>query len=99
MMKKDGDKIIFENAADLPDMAKSMGTTRFNKTGTWRNEKPIVDTDKCTGCGICWKYCPDMSILEDENGKAAIDYEFCKGCAICVEVCPVKAISMVEEEK
>ncbi len=98
-MKKDGDNIIFEKAGDLPPMAMSLGTTRYNKTGTWRNEKPVVDVDKCTGCGICWKFCPDMSITEDENGKAKVDYEFCKGCAICFVECPVDAIKMVEEEK
>lgn len=98
-MKKEGDKIIFENAGDLPDMAKSLGTTRYNKTGTWRNERPVVDKEKCIACGICWKFCPDMSIIVDEDGKADVDYEFCKGCAICAEECPVDAITMVEEEK
>lgn len=99
MLKKDGDKIIFENAADLPEMAMSLGTTRFNKTGTWRNERPVVDKAKCISCGICWKFCPDMSIIEDAEGKADVDYEFCKGCAICAAECPVGAITMVEEEK
>jgi len=98
-MKRDGKKIIFEKASDLPPMAMSLGSTEYNETGSWRNERPVVDTSKCTGCGICWKFCPDMSIKEDANGKASIDYVFCKGCGICTVECPVKAIEMKEEDK
>lgn len=98
-MKRIGKKIIFEKESDLPPNAMSLGTTEFNETGSWRNERPVVDKAKCIACGICWKYCPDMSIKEDSEGKAEIDYVFCKGCGICAAECPVKAITMIEEEK
>ncbi len=59
----------------------------------WRDRDPAVDLSKCTGCGICYKYCPDgaVSILER---KAVLDLRFCKGCGICVRMCPAGAISM-----
>jgi len=98
-MKREGKKIIFEKVSDLPPMAMSLGSTEYNETGSWRNERPVVDSLKCTGCGTCWKFCPDMSIKEDKNGKASIDYVFCKGCGICAVECPVKAIEMKGEEK
>ena len=67
------------------------------KTGTWRTMKPGVILDKCTGCKICWLYCPENTIFMREDGKVRIDYEYCKGCGICANVCPFDAIEMVPE--
>ena len=70
----------------------------LNKTGSWRTIRPIVDTDKCIKCGICWKDCPDVAIFVEDEG-AVVDYDYCKGCGICAEECPVDAIVMEKEEK
>ena len=91
-------KIEFKSETEMPMMAMSLASMLYNKTGAWRNIKPVVDKSKCIQCGICWKFCPDMSIvIEDEFPE--IDYVFCKGCGICAEECPTKCIAMVEEEK
>jgi len=74
-----------------------------NKTGEWRNFRPIVDKSKCINCAICESFCPEVCIwqekdkdsLKGEYYKADLDY--CKGCGICAEVCPVKCISMHKE--
>lgn len=63
------------------------------KTGDWRNEHPIVDKTKCTGCGTCVKFCPE-AVISVKNKKALVDYYYCKGCGVCAQVCPVKAILM-----
>ncbi|TET24352.1 MAG: 2-ketoisovalerate ferredoxin oxidoreductase [Candidatus Cloacimonadota bacterium] len=89
-------KIIYKRAKDIPLNAMSVGSMLFNKTGAWRNVKPIIDYDNCIKCMICWKFCPDICIvIEDEN--PVIDYDYCKGCAVCVVECPKKCISLVEE--
>ncbi len=75
------------------------GNSEEFKTGDWRNIKPIVDKDKCTGCMLCRIYCPDSAIKITKDGKVEIDYDHCKGCGICSSVCPVKAIEMVDEVK
>ena len=67
------------------------------KTGTWRAFRPIVDQEECTNCLLCWVYCPDMSILVDDEEMVGFDLEYCKGCGICAKECPVNAIEMVEE--
>ncbi|MEJ2568712.1 MAG: electron transfer flavoprotein subunit alpha [candidate division WOR-3 bacterium] len=64
-----------------------------------------VITDKCTGCGICFKVCQYSAInIADkphtlENGKemkrlAFIDLEKCILCAECVKPCPTGAIEI-----
>ncbi|MFH0862617.1 MAG: 4Fe-4S dicluster-binding protein [Candidatus Altiarchaeota archaeon] len=77
----------------------SDGSTQRTKTGGWRAMKPVTDHAKCTGCGICWVYCPDASRFKDKDGKFDFVADFCKGCGICANVCPVKCIAMVVEEK
>jgi Pyruvate/2-oxoacid:ferredoxin oxidoreductase delta subunit len=32
---------------------KDPGSTRNNKTGSWRTFKPILDKDKCVDCDNC----------------------------------------------
>lgn len=96
--KKLTQKIVFKSEKDVPLMPMSVGTMLFNKTGAWRNIRPVIDLDNCIQCGICWKFCPDVSIFV-ENEWPVIDYDYCKGCGICAEECPTKCIAMVEEEK
>lgn len=67
-------------------------------TGTWRSFRPVIDPKKCTKCGICEKFCPDMAIIKIKK-VFNIDYKYCKGCGICSNECPVKAIEMVSEKE
>lgn len=77
-----------------------------NKTGSWRLLEPVVENPKCTGCKICWQFCPDDCIERLVVDKSAppstprivIDMEYCKGCGICARECPTKAIVMVKVE-
>jgi len=67
------------------------------KTGDWRSMKPITDREKCTKCGQCYIYCPDMVYSKDAEGHFVQNYYYCKGCGICAKECPVDAITMVQE--
>jgi 2-oxoacid:acceptor oxidoreductase delta subunit (pyruvate/2-ketoisovalerate family) len=69
------------------------GSTRNNKTGSWRTFKPNLDKDECVDCDNCIMFCPEGSINKDHD----IDYDYCKGCGICEVECPVKAIKMERE--
>lgn len=98
MRDKNAKKVVFTSEKEMPTMVISIGSQTFNKTGAWRNIKPLIDLEKCIKCGICWKFCPEPSIdIVDE--WPVVDYDYCKGCGICAEECPSKCIVMVEEEK
>jgi len=76
------------------------GSTRRNKTGSWRVFKPVVDPEKCVKCGICEIFCPEGIVHYSEEVDAYVpDYDYCKGCGVCAQECPKKAITMVLEEK
>jgi len=90
-------KIDIKGEHDMPAMAMSLGLMNWNKTGSWRNLRPVIDYKKCINCMICWKFCPDACI-HIEDGRPVIDYDYCKGCMICAQECPKEAISEVKEE-
>jgi pyruvate ferredoxin oxidoreductase delta subunit len=66
------------------------------KTSEWRFQRPLVDEDRCNGCGICFLYCSSGCIDEDQE-VAVIDMEYCKGCGVCARMCPRGAIQMEME--
>jgi len=74
------------------------GSSVRYKTGSWRVQRPVINSEKCTKCFICAKYCPDGAINPTKDGPV-VDYDYCKGCGICANECPMKAIEMVPEVK
>lgn len=75
------------------------GNAAQRKTGDWRVERPAIDYERCTRCGLCFVACPDAAITLDENGYPVIDYEHCKGCMICRQQCPLEAIESEQETR
>jgi len=53
--------------------------------------EPVVDLERCNGCGICLKpgHCFAITLADE---KAVVDAVQCYGCGICVAVCPRKAL-------
>lgn len=57
---------------------------------------PVIDREKCIGCGRCHISCADgghQAISFDEQRKPHIHGDKCVGCHLCRLVCPVGAIS------
>lgn len=75
------------------------GSSKLNKTGTWRAFRPVKEGSKCTHCFICAVNCPENAIKTDDGKVKGFDLEYCKGCGICANLCPVKCIRMEEESK
>ena len=78
------------------------GSSRKNKTGSWRTFVPKIDKKKCISCGLCTRLCPDGAItMIEKDGKQIPqrNLNYCKGCGLCAKECPVKAIKMELEKK
>ncbi len=56
---------------------------------------PLVDPDRCTGCGRCVDACPEGAVrLTNGSGSAVllIDANACTYCTACEAACPERAI-------
>lgn len=85
---------------DLPPVPLSLPNYgSMGATGDWRTFRPVINTDKCNKCYLCWMYCPEAVIDIDSDGYPNIDLDYCKGCLICVHECPKKAIDQIREKK
>ena len=74
------------------------GSAEQYPTGGWRSQKPVFDNTECNKCGLCYIYCPEGCIEQQEDGLFDANLFYCKGCGICAEECPKDVITMVEEE-
>lgn len=70
----------------------------LRETGGWRTFRPVLVSEKCNGCWLCFVYCPDGVISMTKDDRPVIDYDHCKGCQICVRECPTAAL-VAEREK
>ena len=58
-----------------------------------------VDTEMCTGCGICAEKCQmNAATIDEQNGYATINFDRCIGCGNCVANCPSEAMQLVKVE-
>ncbi len=56
-----------------------------------------ISKNRCVGCGICEKMCPNGAIQVDiRNGLAVVDDMKCIKCLICINNCPQHAIEDVQ---
>ena len=51
-----------------------------------------IDVDKCTGCGLCRRKCPQEAISGEKKKAHVIDSELCIRCGICHDVCRFDAV-------
>lgn len=68
-------------------------------TGSWRQERPVINAAECIRCGTCARACPADIITINKEGDipVEIDWNYCKGCGVCVNECPKKCMTLVDE--
>jgi uncharacterized protein len=73
---------------------KTLGMGCASRKGKMRQHaafKPNIDTEKCVGCGECYRHCPEFAI-NMKDLKSHIDKDKCVGCAECLAVCRFGAV-------
>jgi ferredoxin len=53
---------------------------------------PLIDLQRCTGCGLCEQLCPTNAVEVRENRAAIVRPEACSFCDVCESYCPEGAI-------
>jgi pyruvate ferredoxin oxidoreductase delta subunit len=76
------------------------GSSKRNKTGSWRIEsRPVFLQKNCAGCRMCLSICPEGCIEQGDKNKFVCNYDYCKGCGMCALICPKADVVMVKEEE
>jgi ferredoxin len=71
------------------------------------NFMPVVDEERCNGCGKCVNACPveAMSLVSANDARrpaakrAKIDEERCLGCGVCVRTCSGQNLSLLPRQE
>jgi ferredoxin len=67
------------------------------------HEEPLVDKEKCTGCGLCTIDCPTKALILNQSSEKAtyqllFRQEACNACGVCEQSCPENCLQLVEKE-
>jgi ferredoxin len=54
---------------------------------------PVVDREKCNGCGLCVSVCYCEALVLVDNVVTVLETEACGWCTECEAVCPTGAIT------
>ncbi len=57
----------------------------------------VVDENRCTGCGLCYKTLACPAITPGKDGRPVINHSLCSGCLACTSVCPRGALKPLGE--
>ena len=82
------------NLKDWPQTPQMHSGHLTDSNRGWRTQYPEVLTDACIACNLCFLFCPDAAIYNNEQGIPQIIDDWCKGCGICAVECPKNAIVM-----
>lgn len=98
MAVKDESEVTWKDL-EVGSIVVEPGSADQYETGGWRSQRPVSDNTKCNKCGLCYIYCPEGCIEQQEDGYFQPNLFYCKGCGICAQECPRDVITMVEEER
>jgi len=92
--------IAIDCDVDAPNLALWLGIDTSSQTGIIHTnkistvQKPVIDHDKCTQCGICVQSCNFQALKQNSLNEVELIPYKCEGCGLCEIVCPVNAITL-----
>jgi len=84
-------KVLVDCDVDAADLHLLLAPELNETEDFWSGQIAIINSEKCTQCGLCVELCR-FSAIED----FAVVPASCEGCRFCSHVCPVGAITMEE---
>ena len=87
---------VLKQQAEILEQQKQQLNQRMSQLESGRKAVAVIDSEKCTGCGICVDVCPVNAI--EVNQEAVVNDETCTGCAACVSECPNEAIVIAQKK-
>jgi len=64
---------------------------------------PVIDKDRCTGCGLCVIDCPTKALTLSQNNERdfyqlLFQQKACDACGVCQKSCPEHCLQLVVKE-
>lgn len=84
------DIVIADCDVDAPDLKVLLNDIVTSSKDFIGFQRPMIDYDTCTTCGLCYEMCKFDAITKDISIKS----NACEGCKVCEYVCPTDAITM-----
>ncbi|OQY08099.1 MAG: (4Fe-4S)-binding protein [Desulfobacteraceae bacterium 4572_123] len=81
-------KVLCDADVDAADLHLITSPAVLEQHDFQSGRSAVINTDKCTECGLCRDLCRFESISESYE----VDPIACEGCGVCVYFCPEKAI-------
>lgn len=83
-------KVLADCDVDAADLHLILNPSIIETNDFISGERPYIDPDICTQCGLCAEHCRFDAISDD----FAVIPEKCEGCGVCSFICPVQAVSV-----
>ena len=88
--------VVVDADVDAANLELLVGNTRVEEHEFEGMPVASIDSELCTGCGICADVCRfDAIAMSGEGGSFRVDPLACEGCATCYYQCPEEAVQLV----
>jgi MinD superfamily P-loop ATPase len=85
--------VVADCDVDAPDLHLLLHPQVFKEQPFKAGAATVIDTAKCTKCGLCQKNCRFDAITHNFS----VDSIACEGCGVCAYICPVGTIRLVDK--
>ncbi len=86
--------VLADCDVDAADLHLVVQSSLVSRTDFWGGKRALIDSDRCTDCGICRDLCRFDAISSDSS-TFSVDPIACEGCGVCAWFCAEDAIDLV----